>query len=212
MVMMNSAFESILPSLASGVIANSAMKNRKAITCSALNSITLNGSNGSSRGYRPKSSFMEAFQRRNDPRFRQGDGLRKYPRRRRVEHVVLNLEQDRTDKAGKRRIHRDRHAIPHQAHGGFHDRAVCRVDARDWGEHDDEADDGAEQTKLHRRTARKGAKAVRSSQPNSERPQQQGLIETPISLRLSLDNKVADMTGDESTRQRVLARRNRRDR
>src|SRR3954447_9963465 len=212
MVMMNSAFESILPSLASGVIANRAMKNRKEITCSALNNIKLNGSNGSSRGYRPKSSFMEAFQRRNDPRFRQGDGLRKYPRCRRVEHVVLTLEQDRTDKSGKRRIHRDRHAIAHQAHGGFHDRAVCRVDARDWSQHDDEADDGAEQTELHQSIARTGAKVVRSAQPVSERPQQQGLIETSVSLRLSLDNKVADMIGDESSRQRVLARRNRRDR
>jgi hypothetical protein len=47
---MNSAFDSILPSLAWGAIANSAMKNRKATTCSALNSITLKGSNGSSRG------------------------------------------------------------------------------------------------------------------------------------------------------------------
>src|SRR4051795_2826299 len=121
MVMMNSALLSILPSLASGVIANSAMKNRKAITCSALNSITLNGSNGSSRGYRPKSSFMEAFQRRNDPRFRQGDGLRKHPRRRRVEHVVLNFEQNRTDQASQRRIHRYRHAVAHQAHRRFHD-------------------------------------------------------------------------------------------
>src|SRR6185437_1961250 len=50
MVMMNSALESILPSLASGEMESSAMKKRKAMTCSALNSMTLNGSNGSSRG------------------------------------------------------------------------------------------------------------------------------------------------------------------
>src|SRR3981189_2688448 len=110
--MMYSALVSILPCFVSGFIASRAMKNRKAITCSALNSITLKGSNGSSRGYRPKSSFMEAFQRRNDARLGQRDGLRKYPRRRRVEHVVLNLQQDRTDKAGKRRIHPDPHATP----------------------------------------------------------------------------------------------------
>src|SRR4051795_1634483 len=103
MVMMNSALLSILPSLASGEIASSAMKNRKAITCSALNSITLKGSNGSSRGYKPKSSFMDAFQRGNDAGFGQCDGLRKYPGRRRVEHVVLDLQQDRADEARKRR-------------------------------------------------------------------------------------------------------------
>src|SRR5438309_5075138 len=131
MVMMNSAFESILPSLASGAIASRAMKNRKAITCSALNSITLKGSNGSSRGYRPKSSFMEAVQRRNDAGFGQYDGLRKELRRRRVEHVVLDLEQDRANQAGKRRIHRDRHAVTHQAHRGFDHSAVCRVEAGD---------------------------------------------------------------------------------
>src|SRR3954454_6316894 len=108
MVMMNSALESILPSVASGRIASSAMKNRKAITCSALNSITLKGSNGSSREYRPKSSFMNAFQRRDDAGFGQCDGLRKHPRGRRVEHVVLNLQQDRTDQPGKRGVHGDR--------------------------------------------------------------------------------------------------------
>ena len=43
-VMMNSALVSILPDFASGFIASSAMKNRNATTCSALNSITLNGS------------------------------------------------------------------------------------------------------------------------------------------------------------------------
>src|SRR5436305_9757441 len=111
MVMMNSAFESILPSVASGLIAKSAMKNRKAITCSALNSITLKGSNGSSRGYRPKTSCMDAFQRRNDAGFSQGDGLRKHPRRRRGEHVILDLQENRTDQASQRRVHRDRHAV-----------------------------------------------------------------------------------------------------
>ena len=40
-VTMNSALVSILPCFASGFIASSAMKNRKATTCSALNSITL---------------------------------------------------------------------------------------------------------------------------------------------------------------------------
>jgi hypothetical protein len=50
MVTMNSAFESILPSLASGDIAKSARKKRNETTCSALNSMTLKGSNGSSRG------------------------------------------------------------------------------------------------------------------------------------------------------------------
>src|ERR1700709_349375 len=145
MVMMNSALESILPSVASGLIASSAMKNRKAITCSALNSITLKGSNGSSRGYRPKSSFMDAFQGGNDAGFGQCDGLRKYARRRRVEHVVRDFPQERTDQAGKRRIHRDRHAVAHQAHGGFHHGAVCRIETGDRGEHDDKADNGTAQ-------------------------------------------------------------------
>src|SRR3954454_19101164 len=148
MVMMNSALESILPSVASGRIASSAMKNRKAITCRALNSITLKGSNGSSREYSPKSSFMEAFQCGNDAGFGQCDGLRKYPRRRRVEHVVLYLQQDRTDQAGKRRIHRDRHAVAHKAHGGFHHRAIRRIQSGDRSEHDDKADNGAEQAQL----------------------------------------------------------------
>src|SRR3954447_26234091 len=116
MVMMNSALESILPSVASGLIASSAMKNRKAITCSALNSITLKGSNGSSREYRPKSSFMNALQCGNHTGFRQCDGLGKNPRGRCVQHVILDLQQDRTDQAGKRRVHRDCHAVAHQAH------------------------------------------------------------------------------------------------
>src|SRR3954467_15885637 len=124
MVMMNSALESILPSVASGLIAKSAMKNRKAITCSALNSITLKGSNGSSRGYSPKSSFMDAFQCGNDAGFRQGDGLRKHARRRGVEHVVLDFQQNRADQAGERGVHRDRHAVAHQSHRRFHHRAV----------------------------------------------------------------------------------------
>ena len=46
MVTMNSAFESILPSLASGEIARSARKKRNETTCSALNNMTLKGSNG----------------------------------------------------------------------------------------------------------------------------------------------------------------------
>jgi hypothetical protein len=50
MVMMNSALESTLPSFESGAIESSARKNRKATTCNALNSMTLKGSNGSSRG------------------------------------------------------------------------------------------------------------------------------------------------------------------
>src|SRR3954451_6597938 len=139
MVMMNSALESILPSVASGLIASKAMKNKNAITCSALNSITLKGSNGSSRGYRPKSSCMDAFQRRNDAGLGQGDGLRKHPRRRRVEHVILDFQEDRTDQASQRRVHRNSHAVAHQAHGGFHHRAVGRIEAGDRREHDDEA-------------------------------------------------------------------------
>src|SRR5229473_2335986 len=54
----NSALLSTLPSLASGAIASSAMKNRNAITCSALNSMTANGSNGSSCGMRSNSSII----------------------------------------------------------------------------------------------------------------------------------------------------------
>src|SRR6185437_4482161 len=49
-VMMNSAFEAILPSLSSGEMASKAKKKRKATACSALNNIMLNGSKGSSLG------------------------------------------------------------------------------------------------------------------------------------------------------------------
>src|ERR1700733_10017745 len=203
MVMMNSAFESILPSVASGLIASRAMKNKKAIPCSALNSITLKGSNGSSRGYRPKSSFMNAFQRGNDAGFGQCDGLRKYPRRRRVEHVVLYLQQDRTDQAGKRRIHRYRHAVAHQAHGGFHHGAVGRIETGDRREHDDEADNGAEQAQLHQRVARECAKAVGAAQPVGERSQQQRLIDAPGRLRFGFYDKIANMIGHQARRQCV---------
>jgi hypothetical protein len=54
----SSALLSTLPSLASGAIASSAMKNRNAMTCSALNSMTANGSNGSSCGMRSNSSII----------------------------------------------------------------------------------------------------------------------------------------------------------
>src|SRR5436305_6636751 len=202
-VMMNSALESILPSLASGRIASSAMKNRKAITCSALNSITLKGSNGSSREYRPKSSFMNAFQCGNDAGFGQSDGLRKYPRRRRVEHVVLDLQQDRTDQAGKRGIHRDRHAVAHQAHGGFHHGAVGRIETGDRREHDDEADNGAEQAKLHQRIAGECAKTVRAAQPVGERSKQQRLIDAAGLLHPGLHDKIANVIRDEAGRQCV---------
>ena len=141
---------------------------------------------------------MDAFQCGNDAGFGQCDGLRKYPRRRRVEHVVLDLQQDRTDQAGKRRIHRYRHAVAHQAHGGFHHGAVARIETGDRSEHDDKAYDGAEQAQLHQRIARECAEAVRAAQPIGERSQQQRLIEAPGRLRFGFYDKIANMIGDEA--------------
>jgi hypothetical protein len=46
----DSALLSILPCLASGLMASKAMKKRNATTCSALNNMTLKGSNGLSSG------------------------------------------------------------------------------------------------------------------------------------------------------------------
>src|SRR5947209_5204730 len=198
MVMMNSALESILPSVASGLIAKSAMKNRKAITCSALNSITLKGSNGSSRGYRPNSSFMNAFQCGNDAGFGQCDGLRKHARRRRVKHVVLNLQQDRADQTGKRGVHRNRHAVAHQSHRRFHHGAVRRIETGNRREHDDEADNGAEQAELHQRVAREGAKSVRAAQPVGQRSQQQRLIDAAGLPGFGFKDEVADMVGHQA--------------
>src|SRR6516225_7151093 len=97
MVTMNSAFDSILPSLACGAIAKSAMKNRKATTCSALNSMTLNGSNDSSRGYRLKSSIIVALQHRHHLRLGEPYCVREYARGCGIEHVILDFQKDRAD-------------------------------------------------------------------------------------------------------------------
>src|SRR5271165_3059654 len=150
-VMMNSAFEAILPSLASGDIARSARKKRNATTCNALNNITLKGSKGSSRGYSPNSSSMRPFQRRNDTGLGESYRAREHLRGRGVEHVILHLQENRPDKAGERRVHRHRHAVAHQAHRGFHHRLVARVESRDRRQHDDEADDRAQQPELYER-------------------------------------------------------------
>src|SRR5512137_1906281 len=122
--MMNSALESILPPLVSGETISMAMKNRKAMTCSALNSITPSGSKDSSRGYRLNSSSMAAFQGRGDVCLRQHDSIGKHVLGRGVEHVILNPDEDGADQARHRRVHGHRHAVAHQSHRRFHGNLV----------------------------------------------------------------------------------------
>src|SRR3974377_1971164 len=90
-VTMNSALVSILPWSASGFMTRSAIKNRKATTCSALNSMTLKGSNGRSSGWLAKLSIPASLEDGNDKDLGQVGGKREQPLRRLVEHVVLGL-------------------------------------------------------------------------------------------------------------------------
>src|SRR5215831_2474502 len=103
MVTRNSALDSTLPCLASGFITRSAMKNRKVTTCSALNSITLKGSNGRSVGKLLKLSIGIALQHGDDEHLGEVGREREQFCGRGIEHVVLGLHQDRADQAGERR-------------------------------------------------------------------------------------------------------------
>src|SRR5207342_583684 len=194
-VMMNSALVSILPDFASGFITNSAMKKRKATTCSALNSMTLNGSNFS-RGYFPTLSIDFPLENGHDENLGEVGGKPEQLRRRPIEHVILRLHQDRADKATERGVHRDGHAVAHQPHRTLHRRAVGGIEPGDRSQHQNEADDGAEKAELHERIARERAELVRTAQCIGEAAQQQGLIEPMPSLQLRLENEIADMRGD----------------
>ena len=168
-LIMNSALLSTLPSFASGATISSAMKNRKARICSALNSTTLNGSKASSRGSRSKSSIIRraapAVQRRDDMHLGEVDREGEDLRRGAVQQRVLDLEQDRPRQADQRRVHGDRHAVAHQRHRRPHRLAVLGVQPGDRRQHHDEADDGAQQAELHQRVAGEGAEGVRPAQP-----------------------------------------------
>src|SRR6516162_7276271 len=113
MVTMNSALVSILPWSASGFMTRSAMKNRNATTCSALNSMTLKGSNGLSSGQLPKLSMRTPFEHGHHENLGQVGGKAEQPLGRLVEHVILGLHQDRADQPGQGRVHGHRHAVAH---------------------------------------------------------------------------------------------------
>ncbi len=118
-----------------------------------------------------------------------------------VEHVVLGLHQDRADQAGEGRIHGDRHAVAHQAHRALDRGAVGGIETGDRGQHQDEADDGAEQAELHQRIAGERAELIGAPQCVRQPAQQQGLIEPVMPLQTGLENEVADMRGDLAGRQ-----------
>src|SRR5215469_2003257 len=118
------ALVSILPCFASLLIARYARKNINATTCSPLNSITVKGSNGSSRSQLLNPSMRLPLQRRNDEDLGQIGGDIEQISRSIVENVILRLYQDRPDETGKRRIHGDRHAPAHDLHRRFHRRGI----------------------------------------------------------------------------------------
>ena len=78
---------------------------------------------------------------------------------------------------------------------------VGRIERGDRRQHDDEADDGAEQAELHQRVGNECAKAVGTAQPVGQRPQQQRLVDAPGGLRAGLGHQAADVIGDQPARQ-----------
>src|ERR1700730_12590281 len=111
-----SALLVMLPCFASRFIARYARKNKKATTCSPLNSITVKGSNGSSRSQLLNPSMRLPLQRRNDEDLGQIGGDIDQISRSIVEDVLLRLHQDRPDETGECRVHGDRHAAAHDLH------------------------------------------------------------------------------------------------
>src|SRR5215472_65983 len=84
-----------------------------ATTCRPLNSITVKGSNGSSRSQLLNPSMGLPLECRNDKDLGQIGGHVEQVRRSVVENVILHLYQDRTDQTRERGVHRDRHAAAH---------------------------------------------------------------------------------------------------
>src|SRR5262250_2578608 len=125
------ALVSILPCFASLLIARYARKNIKATTCSPLNSITVKGSNGSSRSQLLNPSMGLPLECRNNKDFGQVGSYVEQIRRSVVENVILHLYQDRTDETGECGVHRDRHAAAHDLHRGFH---RCRIEIVEAGD------------------------------------------------------------------------------
>src|SRR6185437_2298945 len=207
MVTTNSALESILPWLAFGAIASTARKNRNETTCSALNSMRLNGSKPSSRPPKPKSSNMPALDGRDQPRLRQPRQIPEGGDGRRFEHEILGAQQDRTDKAGQRRVHRHRHAFAHHRHRGARGSRVIVVEAGDGAEHQDEADYGAEQAELYHRVGRQPAERRPAPQPLAQSPQQQRLVEPAGAARRALGEEIADVLAEQAARQPRRQRR-----
>src|SRR5215467_11927339 len=129
------ALVSILPCFASLLIARYARKNMKATTCSPLNSITVKGSNGSSRSQLLNPSMGLPLECRDDEHFRQVGGDIEQIGRGIVENIILRLDQNRTDETGERRVHGDRHAAAHDLHRGLHRSRVKIVERGDRKQH-----------------------------------------------------------------------------
>src|SRR5215469_16972655 len=136
-----SALVSILPCFASVWIARYARKNMKATTCRPLNSMTVKGSNGSSRSQLLNPSMGLPLERRHHENFGQIGGHVEQVGRRVIENVVLRLYQNRTNQTCKRRVHGNRHATAHDLHRGFHGSRVETVEAGDREQHQDEPND-----------------------------------------------------------------------
>ncbi len=142
------------------------------------------------------------FQHGDHEHLGQVGGEREQLRCRAIEHVVLGLQQDRADEPAERRIHGDRHAIAHQPHRAFHRRPIRRVEPGDGRQHQDEADDGAEEAELHQRIACIRAELIRPAQRIGQSPQQQRLVEPVMPLQPRLEDEIADVLGDLTSRQR----------
>src|SRR6266478_3194740 len=77
------------------------MKNMKATTCNPLNSMTVKGSNGSSRSQLLNPSIGLPLERRDDKNLGQVGGNVEQIRRCVVENLILRLHQDRADETGQ---------------------------------------------------------------------------------------------------------------
>jgi hypothetical protein len=116
----------------------------------------------------------------------------------------LRLHQDRTDETGQGGIHRHRHAAAHDLHRRLHRCRIEIVERGDREQHQDEADDRAEQAELQQSVAGKGAELHRRPQFVGQSAQQQSLIEPPLApLLFGLHDEVADVVGDAAGGQRA---------
>ncbi len=169
-VIMNSSLGSTLPSSSLVLIASSAMKNRKAITCSALNSMTPSGSNGASfaREFKLVDHFAcSASRSSSDTAWTSMTPTAKANSLAVASSsiVIPDADQDRTDQPRQRGDYiATAMPLAHQVHGGLDGALIAGVEASDRRQHHDEANYRADQAEFHQRVAGKAAEAVRAAQ------------------------------------------------